>query len=860
MADVPSQDADLPSDQPRYQPLVIVLAAVAAGIVVDRVMHVPVGVWWSLAAAGWAAWLVLWRRRFDAAAGLVLLLAPAAAGGAWHHLCWSMFGRDELGCFARRAAQPVCLEATACGGPRRVPAPPPDPMRAIPTGDRTRLEVDVTAIRDGAAWRPASGRTAVWIEGHLLGVHAGDRLRIFADLSSTRPPANPGEFDFAAYARADRILTQLAVPYPDCVSVVEPGGGWGVRRLIEELRTRGDRLLWQHLRHERSGLAAALLLGVREELSPERTEAFVQTGTIHMLAISGLHVGILVLAMSWALRLAMVPQRRAIVVIAALTVLYTLVTDAEPPVVRAMVLVLVTSGAYVLGRGTLGFNSLAAAGLVVLALNPGDLFRVGTQLSFLAVAGMAWFVPQWIGATRHQDPLERLIDRSRGWGSRALRWFGREAWQLVLVGTVVWLLALPLVMARFNLVSPVALVLNVLAWIPMLGAMISGFALLVFGWLIPPLAMVFGFCCDVSLWALEWGVRAGRDLPWSHFWVPGPQEWWLWGFYGALGAMAAFPRLRPPRRWCLALLAGWTAIGFGAGWAAEGGLGGKDSRLECTFLSVGHGSAVVLHLPDGRTMLYDAGRMGGPVPAARSIAGYLWSRGITHLDAVVLSHADADHYNALPELLRRISIGVVYVSPVMFEEEAESPALSALRAAIQIGGVPIREIHALDRLAAGEDCRIEAIHPPKRGVLGADNANSVVLAVEFRGRRVLLTGDLEPPGLDDVLAEPSWDCDVLLVPHHGSTKSNPSGLAAWCQPEWVVLSGGRQFDSRAAEAAYQDRGSRVLHTGRQGAIGVRIESDRLEVDLLVGQSDAGRGYESPGPDAKEAPARPLPGQ
>ncbi len=170
-------------------------------------------------------------------------------------------------------------------------------------------------------------------------------------------------------------------------------------------------------------------------------------------------------------------------------------------------------------------------------------------------------------------------------------------------------------------------------------------------------------------------VGLAQRLPGGHFWVPGPADWWLVGFYGGLAALAAFPRLRPPRRWCLALLAAWVTIGFAAGDGRDVDRGG----LHCTFLAVGHGGAEVLELPSGQTMLYDAGEFGAPAAATRTIAGFLWSRGITHLDAVVLSHADVDHYNGLPGVLERFSVGAIYVTPQMFEKHNPAIRLPARR-------------------------------------------------------------------------------------------------------------------------------------------------------------------------------------
>ena len=393
---------------------------------------------------------------------------------------------------------------------------------------------------------------------------------------------------------------------------------------------------------------------------------------------------------------------------------------------------------------------------------------------------------------------------------------------LTLVSATIFVVVLPLVMARFNLLTPSALVLNTLLWIPMAFALVTGFGVLVFGWILPPVGALFGYLCDQSLWLLEWCIGYARDVPGSHFWVPGPADWWLAGFYGGMGLMAAFPVLRPPRRWCLALLAGWSTIGFGAHF-----LRGESGDLDCTFLSVGHGSAVVLKLPSGATMLYDAGQLLSPQQGARTIADCLWDRGVTHLDAIVISHADIDHYNAVPELLKRFSIGAVYVSPQMFTKT--NRAMETLDRSIRQADTPIREVYAGDRIHGGDGCVIEVLHPPPKGVLGGDNANSIVLAIEHHGRRILLTGDLETPGLEGVMSELPWDCDVLMAPHHGSRLSDPPGLAAWCTPEVVVVSGGYRSDLDQTADAYRKAGARVLHTGWHGAVNIHVNEAGLAV-------------------------------
>jgi competence protein ComEC len=811
----------------RHQPLVIVLAAVATGIVADRFCGVPLGLWWFVAIAGAIAWFVgRWGGR-DRTAAAVLLLAVMATAAAWHHCRWRLFADDDLGHFTRDADEPTCIEVIALQVPRSVAQPAQDPMRAMPIGDMVRLDVAPVAIRDAARWRPVSGRARLSVSAKLCGVQAGDRLQIFGQLSKPAPASNPGEFDYADYLRGQRIGSQIHAQHAECVTPVAAGRSWSILRLLEQLRAHSGRLLAEHLDPRRAALASAVLLGQRELLDPEVTETFMETGSIHLVVIAGLHVGILVSALLFVLRRLAMPRGVRLATVAAFVVLYALMVDAHPPVVRATILVVVSCWSLYLGRSALGFNTLAAAALVVLALNPVDLFNVGAQLSFLCVAALVWFAPWWSDREKQRSHLDRLIAENQAWLAWMLSWLLQRLRVLAIVGAVIWLASVPLVMARFHIFAPAALVINMVIWPPVEFALLSGWATVALGTLAWPLGSICGGAANLAFWLLEGMVIGVKHFPCSHFYVPGPPDWWLVGFYGGLAAMAAFPRLRPPRRWCFGMLAGWVAVGFGASLWQHASFR-SSGRVDCTFLAMNHGCAVLLELPSGQTMLYDAGRMGAPVAASRSIASTLWSRGITHIDAVVLSHSDVDHYNAIPNLLERFSVGVVYVSPVMFERN--SRATESLKAAIAAAGVPVREIRAGDELRGGPECRIEVLHPPRHGILGTDNANSVVLAVQCGRHRIVLPGDLEGRGMEELLAEQPMPCDVLLVPHHGSQQSNPPGLAAWCTPRWVVISGSRRWDTQPIRAAYQAVGSQVIETIDSGAVrasigptGVRLE-------------------------------------
>ena len=780
------------------------------GVVADR--YWPMGrEWWWLAAVvacgGWAACV---KRGWNAVAGGAVLMAWAAMGAAWHHGHWNMVPPNELGFYATEAGVPCVVRALVLEQPRIAPAPARDPLRIIDAGEQSRLDVQVTHLRQGETWEPVLGRVRLEVQGHLLGVYAGDEIQAMALLVAPRPAVCPGQFDRAAHARADRVRAILRADFPECVKLVRRGNSWRPDYWLDRLRVAGDRLLWRHLQHERSGMATALLLGVRDEMDYDRTEAFLHTGTIHILSISGLHVGILAAALFVVFRLGWLPRSSTLWAVGVLVALYVLVTDARAPVVRAGILVEMVCLSLGFFRRLSPFNILAGALIVVLAINPADLFRTGPQLSFLCVAALSALGP-WAVRWERRDELERLLDESRGPLERAARWQGRWLWRTTVASAVVWVVTLPVVMTQFHVVPWMAILLNSLLWLPVALALWAGFGVLLFGGWLPWMADAAGWVCDGSIRLLEQIVNVSAALPGSHFWVSGPPGWWMAGYYAALALWLAGGRIWVRLPWMVVGLATWSFVGWGIGHARQ-----VEGQVTCAFLPVGHGAAVVLELPDGQVWLYDAGQLGSPQSASQTISGYLWSRGITRLDGVILSHADVDHYNALPALADKFSISEVYISPTFQRDHGE--AVQTLFAALAEASIPLKHLATGDRLPWGPECSAIILHPAPDGVRGRDNANSVVVLLEYSGRRLLLTGDLESPGLEQVLAQPQSPLELLMAPHHGSLYSNPPGLVSWCHPRTVVISCGHGDNAWAVRRAYESQQADVFSTSENGLV------------------------------------------
>ncbi len=821
-----------------YQPLVVVLAAFSVGIVLDRGVSCSLLVWVLAGSGCLLGWLVLNCLGRDSFGAVVLLCAIAAIGGGWHQCRWSQFASNDLGTFAREQPVPVCVEAVALKGPRFVAPPPFDPMRVIPTGARTKLLLEAAAVRDGSRWVPVSGRTALTVDGQLLGVHSGDRIRVFGTLSKPQGDDNPGGFDQATFLRGSRQLCRLWTTHPDCVTVVEAAGSRGVRWWIERLRTDARRTLRQNLSPGRSELASAVLLGARSEVDPEQTSVFVETGSVHLLAISGLHVGIVAGVLLLVLRMLPVSRTTVFWIVVGWTISYTLLTDARPPAIRATILVIILCYGRLRRQPGSIWNSLAAAGLIVLMLNPANLFSTGVHLSFLAVATLMCVSPHWFMGRQSDDALDRLIEQSRSLWERALRWVAVKSVRWAIACTAVWLVTLPLVASRFHVVALGSVLLNLVLWIPMTMALVSGFLMILSGWLLPAAVPFFGWFCDGSLWGLEWMIDMAHLLPGNPVFVAGLPDWWLVGFYALLGvAVWMAKHVHPLRRWAWCCLGLWLVFA-----AVLGHRSAPRDQLVCTVVSVGHGAAAILETPGGPVMLCDAGRMGSPIGGARDVSACLWSRKLKRLDAIVLSHADADHFNAVPELLRRFRVDAVYAPPGAFA--GKRGAVRAFRAALEEYGVPVRHVIAGDRFRVGEAV-VEVLHPPEGTFGDHDNAASMVLSVEYAGRRIILPGDVDEDGLDLLLQSPRRPCDVLLAPHHGSLKTDVLGLVEWCSPRWVVVSGYHEARIEPVAREYREAGAEVLYTGDVGAVTVTMGADEVRVETHCGgRAAANTSYRS----------------
>lgn len=802
----------------QLQPLLPLAIAAVAGILTQSFLPwCSAGIWIGLAVAVLALIPMLPQRlRWIAA---VVVFVPAFA--LRHIQDEATFRSASILTAITPTAQPAVIEGTI--DTPVILRPQRQAEQRGGSSWQSQIEMSVDRMRMGYRFQPRRGRLLVSGDGKWDSLRPGDRVRVFGSMRQFSPPTNPGQRDLRTFYRRRHLHGRVQVSSADQIVMLDQRVSW-VSRWIASLAAVGRESLLDHTGESTGPLAVALVIGQRDFVDGRTRDQLLVTGTAHLLSVSGLHLAIVALLARWVAMMLPLPRAMKIGLVIGICVLYTAITGARPPVVRAAVLVVAVMFSIGIRRPCQPINTLALAAIVLVAYNPQLVFSVGVQLSFLAVATLLICgrpSRQRMSAAEptieSQQSLQALIEYSYAW---PVRWL-RKGWvvfrQLTWLSLCVTVVAMPLVWHQFHVVSPISVITNVVLGPMLFVALGSGLATVTCGWIADPLAIIPGYICDRSLWLMESTIEAAASIPYGHFWLPSPPTWMVIAFYMLLMASLVCSRRGGFKLRC-AGVACWSIVAY---LVATSPAELPRGSVEATFVDVGHGTSVVLRLGPDEVWLYDCGRLGNEVGSSRGIDVTLWSMGVTRLDGIFLSHADADHYNALPGLLRRFGAAQIITPPGMLREP--EAGLAAICRAIDDAAVPLRELSAGDMVGSYR-WRAAIMHPPAAGEAASDNANSLVVRIDHQGTSLLLPGDLEPPGTQTLVnqSRPAPG-GVLMAPHHGSLAMESESILQWGRPSETIVSGGLRARRPEVGEMLAITGSGVHVTANLGAIRVRID-------------------------------------
>jgi competence protein ComEC len=645
--------------------------------------------------------------------------------------------------------------------------------------------------------------------GRLAAAERGDRLRLRARLRAIEARANPGVRDRARALARRGIGAQATLVHPDLL--VRRSDAGEVRPLapLHRFRARAARRL---AREGRGGaLLAALALGKQEALDREAWDAVRALGLAHLLSVSGLH---LVLVAAGLHALASRAQRRlpgstrspdprpaALLAAGVGTLGYALLAGWGVPVRRSLWMLATIALSAMVRRPAARSAPLAAAALVILALEPAALFDPGAGMSFAATAAL-------VAMARPRDDAPPAPVR------RALRRLAELLASSAAAGAAAGVIAA----ASFGSGSPWSLAANLIA-IPWTGLVLlpTALACALAAGLAPEAAWVGAALYAgsalgaASLATLE--AVAGR-LPALVF---APPSWPVL----ALAACTALWIVGTRRLGLRLVLA--SALPVGLWLAPPPAIDPPPPRV--VVLDVGQGDAVLVQ---GRTgaLLVDAGVAvpGGPDLGATVVVPALRALGVTRLDLLAASHGDLDHRGGLPAVLRAFPVARVWLPHGALADPAFAGVVATARA---VGAVLEEQGASSTPLAAG-DLHVAPLWPPPGDLTGSRNDRSLTLRIQVAGRTVLLPGDLETPAEHRLLASGApLRADVLKLGHHGSrSSSSPAWLAA--VGGGVAVASAPRFGRfgmphREVVARTREGGYTLWWTGRDGAVLIGLE-------------------------------------
>lgn len=791
----------------------------------------------AAATAGWgsiAFWIGL----------LILALIMATAG-----LVWQRMRLVSLGPLVHTVALLIALSAV--GGLRYMAweAPSPDSLRTLtetplPSNVRvqgtihgpvvtseygTRFVLQARRLVTPTDTLRISDRMQVrwhlspWDEDPppFPAVTAGEEWWMTGRLRTPPPPRNPADFDYGAYLRHHDIHWTLTVDAPSDVDRQAPAPP-GYARSVHQARAYVNRVLNMHIANEDArSIQQALLLGDRSAVDDAYRTSFAATGLMHLLAVSGLHVLLvgmlayqllrpLLMRLGWSRR--RVDRTRAAATL-LLLLAYMALTGMRPSVVRATLMATLLIGGTLTQRVYAPLNALGAAALVLLWIRPAALYDAGFQLSFAAVLGIVLFNPKLMALcpdTLTHGATRRFFTQSVTVSAAAL------------VGTT------PFLLLHFGFVAGAGLLLNVIA-IPLTALALSAGGLTIATSALTPLASVFGGAADVLTQCLlavaQHGAHALGHWHWSVPHVPPGAVALVVGVLLAFGGM----RRWMPRHGLLALSASivvmvWVPLTTRP----------LSPTLDVLFFDVGQSDAALVRTPDGRHLLVDTGlRTPHSDAATRTILPHLRYTGTRMLDAVLVTHPDADHLGGLPTLLQAGVVEAVWDNGV----STRRPLYEEARQWIDQLNVAHHSFHQRDTLRLGAYARVVGFSPPadaSSAVFHDANNQSVVAALQYGNVQFLFPGDVEA-SVERWLVQThgiALQSNVVAVPHHGSsTSSTPAfvNAVAYDSTHAVVSAGAANrfgFPDSTVVARWQHVASAV-HETAEGAVWLRTDGSSI---------------------------------
>lgn len=685
-------------------------------------------------------------------------------------------------------------------------------------GDDFLREFRIKSVEQFLFFSAAKSQQTIPIRENLIcetvdleDIRLGCRVTLQGIFEPYDKATNSGEFDAEKYYSTQKICGKLTE-----ITIIEVSEehSW-IREKIYCLKCNFKKRLYQVFPEKEASVLSAMLLGDKEDLDVGVKERYMDSGIIHILSISGLHITMIGMGIYRILRRIGVPIWVAACLGAVTLVLFGIMTGMSVSACRAIGMYLIRMLAVIVGRT---YDMLTALGVMAVCLvmqNPGNLSNAGFYLSFGSIMGIGLLYPVFV--SEKKGLLAKLLQSFAG-------------------GCSITLFTLPIQLWFYYEVPTYSVLINLLVLPFMSAVMATGMAAM----LVPGAGLIGTITCLI-LQGYEWLCVVFEQLPFPR-WNPGkPDLWQVVCYYfllivfmvlrGKQGKRVSKSRKKDVCQWFLlpvALIV--IAIKMPVG-------------NTVTFLDVGQGDGIVWETATGQVFVFDCGSSSRKQLGKNVLTPFLKYRGIDYIDAVFISHADIDHCSGIKELLELgadegIRIGQL-ILPAIKEEKRE-----------QEFGELIEESVSVSYVAAGDsftvgDLSFLCLHPPQNYESEDGNASSLCFYAQVKTSEktpmsILFTGDVEGEGEELLLKELQkrdiGSVTVLKVAHHGSRNSTSTEFLKQIKPQVAIISCGENnsygHPHNETITRLEEIGAKIFYTMKSGQITLKIQNDEIRVNVF----------------------------
>ena len=631
---------------------------------------------------------------------------------------------------------------------------------------------------------------------------------------------NPGGFDYAKNLKRKGIATLFTVnSEEDILKLGVHVNFFGKIKLkILQLRNKVESLCDKCLKYPASGIVKAVFLGIKSGIDEKIKEPFENTGTMHIMAISGLHLGLATGLLLMVLNFrkgASLPVYFLMVIFIGLFVVFT---GSRIPVLRAGIMFAITMTGRVLFRKTKIFNSMVYAAFIICFLMPQSLFMPEFILSFTAVLAIIFW-------------HERIYFESKQYIKGYLGYLS----DLLSLSFVVWVLLMPLLAYIYNTVTPSVIIANIFV-IPIIVCLMVMFLVFLLGnCLFGPGLIAFVCAGIVELIAklLLSVLGAISVLPFSYIKVSTPSLSFIGVYYLFIVGTYVFSGKSSRRSIFIILLL--IAVNL---FVWNDCIATVPESLKVTFFDVGKGDASIIETASGNVILIDGGTGPGEFgidAGKRIIAKYLRKRKIKTIDMVILSHPHFDHAGGLGYILENFKVRTFVRGPSKSNFYLEE-LLNICRCK-EIENVLVEKG---DKIKIGHDIDINVLHPDKKGIRYDMNNDSLVVKIKdnISKKSILYCGDIEEEGIEALLASTlDINADIIKIPHHGSDNIDIGILKIFINrvnPGYAVITNGKPLSTNnQIIKILKEKKRKINCSGLDGAITFKEDKGMLTINTFV---------------------------